>query len=67
MGIPEYEAKRYEGKVREGGILISVHADDSDQVKRAKEIFERSGAQDISTAGESGVKSKESKESATSR
>jgi uncharacterized membrane protein len=55
LGIPEYEAKRYEGKVRSGGILISVHTDDSDQVKRAKEIFERNGAEDISTAGEAGV------------
>jgi len=53
LGIPEYEAKRYEGKIRDGNILISVHADDSDQVKRAKEIFERAGAQDISTTGES--------------
>lgn len=59
MGIPEYEAKRYEGKVREGGILISVHADSGDEVKRAKEIFERAGAKDISTAGESGVKKDE--------
>src|SRR5437762_4393404 len=56
MGIPEYEAKRYEGKIREGRILISVHSDDSDQTKRAKEIFERSGAEDIATAGEKSVK-----------
>ena len=40
MGIPEYEAKRYEGKIKEGNILISVHTDNSDQVKAAKEIFE---------------------------
>ncbi|MEY2409898.1 MAG: hypothetical protein QOF48_2568 [Verrucomicrobiota bacterium] len=59
MGIPEYEAKRYEGKVREGGILISVHTEDSDEVKTAKEIFERCGSHDISTAGESNVSSKE--------
>lgn len=56
MGIPEYEAKRYEGKIKEGGILISVHADDSDEITRAKNIFERNGAQDIATAGEAGVK-----------
>src|SRR5687767_7136435 len=43
MGIPEFEAKRYEGKIKEGNILISVHTDDSDEVKRAKEIFERAG------------------------
>jgi len=59
MGVPEYEAKRYEGKVREGGILISVHAETSEETKRAKQIFERAGAQDISTAGESGVDAKE--------
>lgn len=59
MGIPEYEAKRYEGKVKEGGILISVHTEDSDEVKLAKQIFERADAQDISTAGEAGVSSQE--------
>jgi len=52
MGIPEYEAKRYEGRIKEGGILLSVHADNSDWVKRAKEILERTGAEDISSAGE---------------
>src|SRR3954468_6254567 len=36
MGIPEYEAKRYEGRIKEGGILLSVHADDSNWTKRAK-------------------------------
>jgi len=58
MGIPEYEAKRYEGKIKDGGILISVHAEDSEEITRAKNIFERNGAQDIATAGEAGVKSK---------
>src|SRR6202167_748471 len=48
MGIPEYEAKRYEGRVRDGGTLLSVHCDASDQVKRAKELLQSSGAQDIS-------------------
>jgi len=52
MGIPEYEAKRYEGMVREGKILLSVHCDNSDWVKRAKEILERTGGKDISSAGE---------------
>jgi hypothetical protein len=55
MGIPEYEAKRYEGMVREGGILLSVHCDNSDWVKRAKDILERSGGRDISSAGEAGA------------
>ena len=52
MGIPEYEAKRYEGRIKQGGILLSVHSDNSDWTKRAKEILERTGAQDISSAGE---------------
>src|SRR5436309_220079 len=52
MGIPEYEAKRYEGRVKEGGILLSVHSDNSDETKRAKQVLERTGAQDISSTGE---------------
>lgn len=56
MGIPEYEAKRYEGRLREGRILLSVHSDDSNETKRAKEIFERNGAEDIASAGEASVK-----------
>jgi len=59
MGIPEFEAKRYEARVREGRILISVHSENSDQTKRAKEIFEAAGAEDISTSGEKGVSDKE--------
>jgi len=53
MGMPEYEAKRYEGMVKEGKVLLSVHCDDSDWVKKAKDILERTGAQDISSTGES--------------
>jgi hypothetical protein len=52
MGIPEYEAKRYEGRIKEGGILLSVHCDASDWVKKAKEILERTGAVDVASAGE---------------
>src|SRR6202521_4960447 len=52
LGIPEYEAKRYEGRLQKGGILVSVHCDTSDEIKRAKEIMERTGAEDISSAGE---------------
>lgn len=55
MGIPEYEAKRYEGLVKEGGILLSVHCDNSDWVKRAKDILKTSGAEDVSSAGEKGA------------
>jgi hypothetical protein len=51
-GIPEYEAKRYEGRIKDGGILLSVHCDDSSWTKRAKEILERTGAQEISSTGE---------------
>ena len=52
MGIPEYEAKRYEGRVKDGGILLSVHSNSSEEVKRAKAILEGTGAQDISSTGE---------------
>ena len=52
MGIPEYEAKRYEGRVKGGGTLLSVHCDTSDQIKRAKELLQSSGAEDIASTGE---------------
>src|ERR1700680_407628 len=52
MGIPEYEAKRYEGRIKTGGILASVHSDSSDLTKKAKDILQRTGAQDISSTGE---------------
>jgi hypothetical protein len=55
MGIPEYEAKRYEGRVKDGGILLSVHCDDSKWTKRAKQILEETGADDVSSTGESGA------------
>jgi hypothetical protein len=53
MGIPEYEAKRYEGHVKDGGTLLSVHCDTSDQVSRAKDLLKSTGATDISSTGES--------------
>ena len=53
LGIPELEAKRYEGKIKEGNILISVHTENSDEIARAKEIFVGAGAQDICVTGES--------------
>jgi hypothetical protein len=55
MGIPEFEAKRYEGRVKGGNILISVHSENSDEASRAKKIFEDAAAEDISSAGESGT------------
>jgi hypothetical protein len=52
MGMPEYVAVRYEGRVKKGGILLSVHTDNSDWKKRAKDILDRTGAEDISSSGE---------------
>jgi hypothetical protein len=55
MGIPEYEAKRYEGRVKDGGILVSVHCDTSEEVSRAKEVLKATGAEDIASSGEKAV------------
>jgi len=55
MGIPELEAKQYEGRLRDGNILISVHTEDGKEVSRVKEIFEKAGAKDISATGEASV------------
>jgi hypothetical protein len=52
LGIPEYEAKRYEGRIQKGAILLSVHCDTSDQIKLAKDVMKRTGAEDISSTGE---------------
>lgn len=54
MGIPEYEAKRYEGAVKNGGTLLSVHCDTSDQIDIAKAALKETGASDISSTGEAG-------------
>ena len=53
MGIPEYEAKRYEGRVKNGGTLLSVHCDSSAEVSRAKDVLKSTGAEDIASTGES--------------
>ena len=55
MGIPEFEAKRFEGRIKSGSSLISIHCDDSDEVSRAKEICENAGADDITVGGEVAV------------
>jgi hypothetical protein len=55
MGIPEYEAKRYEGRVKDGGILISVHCDSSEEISRAKEVLKATGADDVASSGEKAV------------
>lgn len=52
MGIPEYEAKRYEGRIKNGGILLSVHCDTSEWITRAKDILKNTGAEDIASTGE---------------
>jgi hypothetical protein len=52
MGIPEYEAKRYEGRIREGSILFSVHCDSPEWVTRAKDLLQQTGAEHIASAGE---------------
>lgn len=57
MGIPEYEAHRYEGRVKEGGVLLSVHCDTSDEVDSAKNLLKQTGAEDISATGEVAVNS----------
>ncbi len=57
MGIPEYEAQRYEGKLREGNILIAVHAHDSQEAARARQIFTDEKADAISTGSEAAVPS----------
>ena len=55
MGIPEYEAKRYEGRIKEGGVLLSVHCDTSDELTRAKDVLKETGAEDISSTDEKSV------------
>jgi hypothetical protein len=53
MGIPEYEARRCEGRVVKGGMLLSVHSDNSEWTDKAKAILEETGAEDIASASES--------------
>jgi len=54
-GIPEFEAKRYEGRLQHGGILLSVHCDTSEEVKRAKDVLKATGAEDVTSTGEASV------------
>jgi hypothetical protein len=58
FGIPEFEAKRYESRLQKGGILLSVHCDTSEEIKRAKEVMERAGGEDISSTEEASVDTK---------
>jgi hypothetical protein len=55
MGIPEFEARRYEGKVNSGNMLLSVHTEDAEEVARAQQIFETEGAEDIQTSNEAAL------------
>jgi hypothetical protein len=57
MGIPEYEAKRYEGQVKDGGTLLSVHCDTSEQISASKDMLKATGAKDIASTGESAAAS----------
>ena len=57
MGIPEYEAKRYAGRLKDGGILLSVHCDSSEEVSRAKDILKRLGGDEVASSGEKSVSS----------
>jgi hypothetical protein len=67
VGIPEFEAKRYEGRLQKGGILLSVHCDTSDEINRAKEVLKATGAEDISSTGESSVDAKETDRDAAAK
>lgn len=55
LGIPEYEAKRYEGRVNDGGILVSVHCESSEEVSRAKDVLRQAGGEDVASSGEKAV------------
>src|ERR1700688_2630189 len=60
MGIPEFEAKRYEGRLQKGAILLSIHCDTSEEIDEAKEILKRTGAEDVTSTGEASVDSSKS-------
>src|ERR1700732_2430924 len=60
MGIPEFEAKRYEGRLQKGAILLSIHCDTSEEIDEAKEILKRTGAEDVTSTGEASVDSSNS-------
>ena len=65
MGIPEFEAKRYEGRLEKGGILLSVHCDTSEEIKRAKEVVEHTGGEDVSSTGESSANTTTNRDTAS--
>ena len=55
LGIPEYEAKLYDGRVRDGGVLLSVHCVHCDEVSRARDVLIAAGAEDIASSGEESI------------
>jgi hypothetical protein len=57
LGMPEYEAKRYESRMKQGGVLLSVHCDTSNEISIAKDLLKETGAEDISSAGEKAASS----------
>lgn len=65
MGIPEYEAKRYEGRVKDGGVLLSAHCGSSEEISRAKDILRATGAEDIASSGEKSGRSPDSEKDRT--
>ncbi len=67
MGIPEFEAKRYEGRLQKGGILLSVHCDTSEEITRAKDILKNTGGEDVSSTGESSSNISETDRNTASR
>ena len=67
MGIPEFEAKRYEGRLQKGGILLSVHCDTADEIKRAKEVLKVTNAEDVSSTGEASVDTKQTDRDAAAK
>ncbi|MGA9885605.1 MAG: hypothetical protein WBQ34_17945 [Candidatus Acidiferrales bacterium] len=66
FGIPEFEAKRYEGRLQKGGILLSVHCSTAGEIKRAKEVLEEAGGEDIASTGESAIDTPETDRAAAS-
>jgi hypothetical protein len=67
MGIPEFEAKRYEGRIKEGGILVSVHCDNSEWVGRAKTLLKETGGEDVASSGEASADYADSDKPASKR
>jgi hypothetical protein len=67
MGITEFEAKRHEGRLQKGGILLSVHCDTADEIKRVKEVLKVTNAEDVSSTGEGSVDTKQTDRDAATK